>query len=290
MTKLIAGCFLLAMILCLVSCSNHSPDVSPAEPPKRLRIVSVSGTTTEILCALGMQAELVGTDVTSTYPEYARQLPKVGHSRNASAEAIIALRPDIVVGTAGNLRPELVEQLQQAHIRVLQFQPDPSVDGTKQLIQTVADSMGKGERASDIIHALDKDLAAKVVPRKKVKVLFIYARGAGTMMVAGKQTPADEMIHLAGGENAVQGFEDFKPLTPEALLEANPDVILMFSSGLESLDGIGGLLKVPGVSMTNAGKNRQVIEMDGQLLTGFGPRLGKAVTQLSKELYEVSKH
>lgn len=290
MTKLIAGCFLLAMILCLVSCSNHSPDVSPAEPPKRLRIVSVSGTTTEILCALGMQAELVGTDVTSTYPEYARQLPKVGHSRNVSAEAIIALRPDIVVGTAGNLRPELVEQLQQAHIRVLQFQPDPSVDGTKQLIQTVADSMGKGEGASDIIHALDKDLAAKVVPRKKVKVLFIYARGAGTMMVAGKQTPADEMIHLAGGENAVQGFEDFKPLTPEALLEANPDVILMFSSGLESLDGIGGLLKVPGVSMTNAGKNRQVIEMDGQLLTGFGPRLGKAVTQLSKELYEVSKH
>ncbi|HTN17434.1 MAG TPA: ABC transporter substrate-binding protein, partial [Chitinophagaceae bacterium] len=98
------------------------------------------------------------------------------------------------------------------------------------------------------------------------------------------------MIKLAGGENAVSGFEDFKPLTPEALLNANPDVILMFTSGLESLGGMDGLLKVPGIAMTNAGKKKQVIEMDGQYLTGFGPRLGKAIAELSKKLDAVNKN
>ena len=103
-------------------------------------------------------------------------------------------------------------------------------------------------------------------------------------MVAGKETPLHSMIELAGAENAAAELTDFKPLTPEALLTTNPDVILMFDSGLQSLGGVDGLLKVEGIAATNAGKNKKVVSMDGQLLSGFGPRLGEAVVELHNKL------
>ena len=283
-----------ACIVFLSSCGNNTEktkneEVKTAEVKKE-KIVSISGTTTEILCALGLQDQIVGVDVTSTYPEAMSKLPSVGHNRSMSAEAIIALAPSIVIGVAENVKPELVEQLKSAHIRVLLYNLETTVDGTKALIKGVADSMGKADAVQPIINQIDTDLKEKVSLTKKTKVLFIYARGAGTMMVAGEHTYMNAMIKHAGGENAVSGFEDFKPLTPESLLKANPDVILMFTSGLESLGGMEGLLKVPGVAMTNAGKKKQVIEMDGQYLTGFGPRLGKATAELSKKLDAVNKN
>jgi iron complex transport system substrate-binding protein len=122
-----------------------------------------------------------------------------------------------------------------------------------------------------------------VIPQSK-KVLFIYARGAGTMMVAGQETPLDKIITLAGAKNAANGFKDFKPLTTEALVAANPDVILLFDSGLESVGGVNGLLKVPGIPQTTAGKQQKIIAMDGQFLSGFGPRVLEAVKELSEKL------
>jgi len=283
-----------AFIVFLSSCGNNAEKASTEETKatevKKEKIVSISGTTTEILCALGLQDEIVGVDVTSTYPEAMSKLPSVGHNRSMSSEAIIALAPTLVIGIDENVKPELIEQLKAANIRVLLYHLETSAEGTKNLIKNVADSLGKTDKVQPIVAGIDNDLKEKVVLSKKTKVLFIYARGAGTMMVAGDNTTAKAMIELAGGENAVAGFEDFKPLTPESLLKANPDVILMFTSGLESLGGMEGLLKVPGVAMTNAGKNKQVIEMDGQYLTGFGPRIGKATAELSKKLDAVNKN
>jgi iron complex transport system substrate-binding protein len=286
---------LFASLAILISSCGGNAEQPAAEQAKAAevkqeKIVSISGTTTEILCALGLQDQIVGTDVTSTYPEAISQLPKVGHNRNMSAEAIIALAPTLVIGVEENVKPELVEQLKNANIRVLLYTLESSVDGTKALIKAVADSLGKSDAVPAITATIDADLKEQVALTKKTKVLFIYARGAGAMMVAGEHTYPNSMIKLSGGENAISGFEDFKPLTPESLLDANPDVILMFTSGLESLGGMDGLLKVPGIAMTNAGKKKQVIEMDGQYLTGFGPRLGKAIAELSKKLDAVNKN
>jgi iron complex transport system substrate-binding protein len=108
-------------------------------------------------------------------------------------------------------------------------------------------------------------------------------------MVSGTGTPVDKMISLAGGKNAVSDFEDYKPLTPEALIKGNPDVILMFDSGLQSVGGAEGVLKIPGVDKTNAGKNKKIISMDGALLSGFGPRLGEGIYQLNSLLAENAK-
>lgn len=248
------------------------------------RLVSLSGTISEIVCALGKQSQLVGVDVTSTYPAALEKLPKVGHSRNISAEGVLALTPTLVVGTTESLKPEVAEQLKAAGVKVQLFKQEYSVAGTTRLISEVAVAFGASAQVPAVIKQLNADLAKVKKPSSAPKVLFIYARGAGTMMVAGTGTQASKVIELAGGKNAVTDFADFKPLTAEALVTANPDVLLLFDSGLASLGGKAGLLQVPGIAQTTAGKTGRVIEMDGQLLTGFGPRLGQATAELAGKL------
>jgi iron complex transport system substrate-binding protein len=251
------------------------------------KIISLNGTVSEILAGLGLEHNIIGTDVTSNYPESLKSKPKVGHNRNISAEGIIALQPDVVTGLTTEIKPELAAQLKTAGIKLVLFTQEFSADGTRKLIKDVAASFGGQQQAAGMIKKLDADLSAANKLNKtttKPKILFIYARGTGTMMVAGDNTPLTKIIQLAGGQNAVTGFNDYKPLTSEALVAANPDVILLFSSGMESLGGAAGLLNVQGVSQTNAGKNKKFITMDGELLTGFGPRLGQAVAQLSQKL------
>ncbi len=248
------------------------------------RIVSLSGTISEIICDLGHQSQLVGVDVTSTYPATLDKLPKVGHNRNISAEGVLAQNPTLVVGTAESLKPEVAAQLKSAGVRVELFKQAYSVEGTKQLIKDVAAAFGASAEVPALLKKLDAQLVQVRKPAKAPKVLFIYARGTGTMMVAGQGTQVEKIIQLAGGQNAATGFADFKPLTPEALVAANPDVLLLFDTGLSSLGGKSGLLQVPGIAQTTAGRTGRVVEMDGQLLTGFGPRLGLAASELAKKI------
>ena len=105
-------------------------------------------------------------------------------------------------------------------------------------------------------------------------------------MVGGTQTSASAIIEKAGGVNAIQSFDNFQALTPEALLEAAPDVILMFTSGLASLDGKEGLKQIPGMSQTPAFQNDRIVAMDGHYLTAFGPRAGKAAIELAQKIHK----
>ncbi|QHS60944.1 heme/hemin ABC transporter substrate-binding protein [Chitinophaga agri] len=248
------------------------------------RIVSLNGAVTEIVCALGFERSLVGVDVTSTYPAAMKEVTKVGHNRNISAEPVLALQPDLILATDNFIQASVIDQFKAVGVKTVQMKQEFSVAGTKKLITDVAAALNVPEKGAALIRQLDKEQKTLHVKAQPKKVLFIYARGAGTMMVAGKETPLDKIISLAGAQNAANGFNDFKPLTPEALVTANPDVILMFEDGLKSMGGVDGLLKVQGVAQTNAGKQKKVITMDGQLLTGFGPRVIQAVQELSVKL------
>ncbi|NID09554.1 heme/hemin ABC transporter substrate-binding protein [Fibrivirga algicola] len=249
------------------------------------RIVSLDGTVSEILCDLGLQARLVGVDVTSTYPESLQKLPKVGHNRNISAEGVLTQKPTLVLTTEkAGTKTEVLDQLRSAGVQVITFKQEFSVEGTKKLITDIATTCRVPSKARAVIRRMESDLAKVQKAAGRPKVLFIYARGAGTMFVAGHNTPVEKMIELAGGQNATPQFEDFKPLTTEALVAANPDIILLFDSGLESLGGANGLVNVPGVAQTNAGKTNRFVTMDGHLLTGFTPRLGKALGELARKI------
>lgn len=144
--------------------------------------------------------------------------------------------------------------------------------------------LDRTEIGQQLVASIDTDVKSLRVLKNKPTVLFVYARGAGMMMVAGEDTQLEKMIEIAGGKNAVSGFQEFKPLTPEAVIEANPSLVLMFESGAQSISKAGGFQGIPGIKLTNAGKNNQLLEMDGLFLSGFGPRMGKALLELNQKL------
>ena len=260
--------------------------VSTADAARR--IVSIGGPVTEIVYALGAGSDVVGVDTSSTYPEAATRLPQVGYQRRLSAEGVLSLLPDVVLVTSDAGPPAALEQL-KAVVNIIEVPAVYSVDGAEEKIRLIAQVLGRETQGEQLVAALRRDLAAAQAALDKVrtqpKVLFLYARGLGTLYVSGTGTAADAMIRLAGGVNAVTGYEDFKPFTSEALVAAAPEVLLMLERGLDSLGGVDGLLKLPGVALTEAARQDRIVAMDDLYLSSFGPRLGAAIRDLAIQLH-----
>lgn len=253
------------------------------------RIITLSSAITETVDALGMGTRIVATDVTSEYPAYAKKIPRVSKNRTLSAESIIAFRPSLVIAPAAEMPATISKQLKNIGIKVVLLHQDYSVNGAAVFIKQVAAALGVPEKGENlarqtIISCNDALRLIKANNRKSPKVLFIYARGAGVMSVAGKGSSMDAIIKLAGGQNVIKEFSDFKPYSTEALVQANPDIILLFDFGLNSLGGKNHLLQMPGVRLTNAGKHQRIIAMDAHLLINFSYRLASAMLQLNREL------
>lgn len=279
----------LALAIVVASCNKKEENKTTTTETdtvtteiKTDRIVSLNGAVTETLASLDVAGNIVGRDVTSTFPADLKATD-LGHVRSITAESILALQPSVVFGTTKDVNPNLNELLKKANIPLVLIDQEYSIEGSKKLITEVATKLKK-DNYQPILDNITNKMATVKAFDKKPKVLFIYARGAGNLMVAGSGTPLHSMIELAGAENAAAALTDFKPLTPEALLTTNPDVILMFDKGLQSLGGVDGLLKIEGIATTNAGKNKKVVTMDGQYLSGFGPRVGDAVVELHNKL------
>lgn len=274
----------LAMLLLIfTACGNPKEKENQTNTieKKQERIISLNGTISEILVALGQESSIVGVDVTSSYPENLKtKAQDLGHISQLSIEALMELKPTLILAVDKELNEDLKKQLEQTGISLKLVSHESSIEGTKKTIKDVAKAMDL-ENGDALIAQIDNDLTGIQTFNPKPKVLFIYARGAGMLMVSGTGTPIDEMIQLAGGENVISTFSDYKPLTPESLLSANPDYILLFTTGLSSVDGVDGVLKIDGIAQTNAGKNKKIIAMDGQLLSGFSPRVGQAIKELN---------
>ncbi len=256
-----------------------------AQPKK---IVCLSGAITETVRALGMAKNIVAVDVTSVWPKEVEQLPKVSHNRSVSAEGITSFRPDLVLAPEGDLSREVLSQLKSVGIRVIQIRQEYSQAGALTFIRKIAIILGRKEAGEALANKTEVAIQTTLKQRKTgktPKVLFVYARGTGTMSVSGKGSHIDAIIQLAGGKNAIQDFSDFKPYTTEALVKANPDIILLFDFGLSSLGGKDAVLRMPGVSYTEAGKNKKIIEMDGPLLINFSTRLPEAIRELNARIF-----
>jgi iron complex transport system substrate-binding protein len=247
------------------------------------RIVTLSAAITETVFALGRGADVVGVPTGVHFPVEASRRVAVGAARQLGAEGILAQRPTLVLADS-TLAPALRRQLQQAGARVELVSGAETTAGAVARIHALGRLLGQ-TRVADSISATLRGRLRSVTPvRPAVRVLFVYARGAGTLMVSGRGTSADEMLRLAGATNAVQGFEGFRPLTAEAVVAARPDVVLMPSRGMASLGGVEAVLKLPGMALTPAARARRVVSLDDTLLLGFGPRLADAVEQLVRAL------
>ncbi len=250
-------------------------------------IVAIGGSITEVIYALGADRRLVGVDTSSVYPEAARALPQIGYMRQFSPEGVLSLKPSLVIATPDAGPPQGLEQLRAAGVSVLVVPSENSIAGAQNKILTVAQALNMTARGEELARNIEQRVGdteaalAGLSGETKPRVLIVIARGQGSLSVSGAKTAADEMVRLAGGTNAVTGYEGYKPLTPEAAVSAAPDVILLPLRGLESIGGVEGALTLPGIGQTPAGKNRRIVALDDLLLLGFGVRTGEAVGELA---------
>ena len=253
------------------------------------RIVTIGGSITEIVYSLGGGKKIVGSDTSSVYPEAAKKTAKVGYWMRLSSEGILSLKPDLILASSQSKQPNVYAQLRDAGVKVIKIDDRPSVEGAIFKIQKIAKTIGKTRQSKRIINRIKKKAIQikKRVAKKKAhpKILFIYARGTRTVMVGGVHSSADSMIVLTGGKNAASAVRGFKPIDPEWVIKASPDIVLMLDGGVQSLGGPKGVWSLPGVALTPAGKNKRLIQMDDLLLLGFGPRLGEALEQLHKKVH-----
>lgn len=290
--KTIYWVFLLLSLLACQGQQEVGSKVSKSETGKNYeRIVSLSGAITELLFAMEQGENIVGIDVTSTYPSDRLQaIPRLGYVRQLNTEAVLGLQPDLIIAEKGTEENDQLALLSGSGIEILFLEQENSLDNPIKMARQLADKLGTQAYLAQLKSAIAEDKKALKTQKEafstKPRVLFIYARGTGNMMVAGVATPAAAVIELAGGENAITDFEGFKALSTEGLLKANPDVLLLFESGLQSVGGLAGLQQVPGVLEVTAGIKGQVIAMDGLYLLGFTPRAGQAALELSQQLFQ----
>jgi iron complex transport system substrate-binding protein len=208
----------------------------------------------------------------------------VGNVRALAVEGVLAARPDLVLATERVGPPAALDRLRDAGVRVEVLAGPKDLAAAHARTRALGRLLGASAAAESLVAAIDGALTA--VPRTgaAAAVAFVYARGAGTLLVGGTGTAPAALVALAGGKNAVTAWEGFKPLTPEALVGAAPEVFLMTASGLASLGGVDGLLAAPGVALTPAGRARAVVTLDDLAVLDLGPDVAETVTQLARAL------
>ncbi|MEM9439686.1 MAG: ABC transporter substrate-binding protein [Pseudomonadota bacterium] len=256
------------------------------------RIVSIGGSVTEIVYALGASDRLVAVDSTSLYPDIATELPDVGYMRRLSAEPILALEPDHILAISDAGPAPVLDQLREAGVKITVIDDEPSPGGIVDKIKDVALALDLTEQGQDLARQVEADFDAlaeelNVLAASTQRLMFVLNTGRGAPMVGGTGTSADAIIRLAGAENAVTGLDGYKPLSPEAAIEAAPDVILTMNRSVEASGGKAALLALPDIALTPAGQNQALISMEGLLLLGFGPRTPEAARILAAALADL---
>lgn len=261
------------------------------------RIVALDryGTYGTTVFALGLGGNLVGRDIATKFPA-AQSIPVLTlGGTNANVEAIIALRPTVVLTDASlPSSTTVVRQLSSAGIPVVVGSEERDVADAPAQLRFVARALGVPDAGETVVRRVESGLSQARRDRPDVpdadrpRIAFLYARGTGLLILGGPGSGADSLIDAVGGRDAgtAAGLTDaFTSLTSEGLIRARPDVILMLTDGLRSVGGVDGLLRVPGVSETPAGRTRSVVDSDDGELLSFGPRTGDVVLALTRALY-----
>lgn len=260
--------------------------------PATRRIISVGGAITEIIYALNAGTDLVAVDTTSNYPESTQKLPNVGYARALSAEGVLALAPTQIIASEDAGPPPVIKQLTASGIPVAVLAAHHRFEGVLDRVKQIGELTGRETQATALTRKLQQEwtqVRSNIEQRethsktKAPKIAFILAHAPNQVMVAGRETAAHAVLEYAGASNAItaaNGFNGYKPLTPEAMIAAQPDIILVTDQGLKASGGIDAVLKLPGVEQTPAGRNRRVISLEAMLLLGFGPRLPSAIAML----------
>lgn len=265
--------------------------IESAETPNYSRVVALANGSAEIIDSLGLKSILIGRDIASNEPAL-ESVPVVTSGHQVVAEKIIALRPDLVIIDSSVGPSQSIATLKKSGIKVESIEEVWTVAGISQKVVAVASLLGvqkSGQLLADEIETTVLGASEKV--SGSPRVLFLYLRGGNSIyFVGGKGSGADSLLASIGAVDvgAVANSTPFSPLTAESIISLKPEIILVMSKGLASVGGVSGLLSLPGVAQTPAGKESRVISVDDSLLLSFGARTPSLLNKLAAALNEVS--
>lgn len=257
------------------------------------RWVSAGGAFSEWVVALGGESKLVGVDSTSQYPRSLHSLPGIGYQRALAAEGILALKPDILVGSAEMGPPPVLAQLKAAGVRIELLSARADVPSLQHNLSELGQLLGKPTEAQALMAGYQQRLDNQAAWVKHVqqqnpapRVLMLLSHAGGNLQAAGKDTLAAWMITQAGGQNLTE-HTGYKPVSNEAMLAQDPQVIIIAGGRLEGDAARAALLEQsPILGQTRAGRDGRVVVIDPTLLVGgLGPRIPDALATLSKAFY-----
>ncbi|MFF2350153.1 hemin ABC transporter substrate-binding protein [Kitasatospora sp. NPDC058115] len=256
------------------------------------RIIPLNGSLAEIVFSLGLGPGVVARDVSTTF-EQAAALPVITQAHDVSAEGVLSLHPTVVLADRSTGPAEAIAQIRAAGVPLLVLDDAKRLEDVGPRIDTVAAALGVPDAGRQLKERTEQRIAearaALPAVERRPKVAFLYLRGSASVyLLGGPASGAGSLIEAVGGEDAgtAAGLGgDFTPLTSEALVKAAPDAILVMSKGLDSVGGVDGLLKLPGVAQTPAGLDRRIVSVeDGQLLS-YGPRTPQVIGEIAEQLY-----
>jgi iron complex transport system substrate-binding protein len=278
----------LAICLLIISCGQENN----SNNNNTQRIVCVSKQYNEIICALGAEQNLVGTDVSSTFPDKLNNIPKVGYHRALSIEGILSLNPTAFFHD-NNVGPEnVMQQLKELNVNMRSFIKAETIDSTKMLIRELGAYFNKPKEADSLCNQLDAEMQIAITESSKytapIRVLIIhYGQASNTYLVMTSKSTGAKMIQWAGGTMAVSdNLKGMKPLSAEVIAESNPDVILLTDFGYDKLGSIESIKDLPGLRNTKASIDNKIYRIKEHDLVYLGPRTGKNVLDLQKLIHQ----
>ena len=275
--------------LCVALLVNQG--ASAAQLPQRW--VSAGGAVSEWVSALGGESKLVGVDSTSQHPESLRALPSIGYQRQLSAEGVLSLRPQILVGTEEMGPPPVLAQIRSAGVQVELFSATPDLPALQGNLRHLGQLLGAEAEAARLFDLYQKQLTqqqARVAEAQRKQkapgVLLLVGSSGGKPLVAGKGTSADWLLQQAGGHNLAT-HSGYKSFSVETLASLNPEVLIFADRALSGEEARAALFREnPILSSTRAARDGRVMELDPTLLVGgLGPRLPQSLVTLTAGFY-----
>lgn len=253
------------------------------------RVVVLANGVAEIMQSLNAQSIIVGRDISSTEKSL-EDIPIVTSGHQILPEKVISLRPDLVLIDASSGPQSAIAQIEKSGVRVVKIAESWTLADIEVKVAAVGAAIGASQQAQILIEKLNQSLAQSQI-EKQLRIAFLYLRGTSSVyLIGGSGSGADSIFASLGAVDvgAQQLKNPFNTLTAESLAALNPDVIVVMSKGLESVGGVDGLLKLPGVGQTKAGKDSAIIDVDDSLMLSFGPRTPSLIEQLRLALNELS--
>jgi len=280
--KLLQRSFVIAIFIIITASYSYS-DKKPQ------RIVSLSPNLTQVIYALGYMDQVVGVTIFDEYPPQVIDLPKVGGWINPNYEAILALKPDLVV-LMKDQDISFGEKLRNLGLKTFIAKSNDSIKDIIQAISDLGEILGESEEAKKLTLGIQSDLneiEQKTKNTKKKSVMIVVGRNPGTLediYVIGRNNYIDELITLAGGENVVENERNALKITKEAIFTFNPDVIIEINH--QQIDREAEILAIwSTLKQVEAVKNNQVHILSSKVLLHPSQRIVDGAQTLTEILH-----